>query len=169
MVAMCIGLSIAFAFQFMILRSPARRLLRQAVADLMLNMTAYYILHSAFISSLNPDTESLTNKRAPLKILNKVSNDLSKRERIIQKKLIDLFPLLNFAKLEPDMADSGFRQDVYKRIITSSQLFMDRLREARVIITTLNDDNVDVNAHQGELVSLNPMLYISLLLLDFFL
>lgn len=153
-VAMCIGLSIAFAFQFMILRSPARRLLRQAVADLMTSMTAYYILHAAFISALNPDTESMTGERAPLSILNSVSHDLARRERSIQGQLIAIYPLLNFAKLEPDWNASGsgneFRQDVYKKIISSSQLFMDRLREARVIITTLNDDDVDVDSHQGE-------------------
>lgn len=151
MVSMCIGLSIAFAFQFMILRSPARRLLRQTLGDLMSSMTAYYILHAAFISALNPDTESMTGERAPLNILNQVSHDLAKRERSIQSKLIDVYPLLNFAKLEPDWGSgtNDFRQDVYKKIISSSQLFMDRLREARVIITTLNDDNVDVDSDQG--------------------
>lgn len=148
MVTMCIGLSIAFAFQFMILRSPARRLLRQAVADLMTSMTAYYILHAAFISALNPESESMTGERAPLSVLNSVSHDLARRERAIQGQLIDVYPLLNFAKLEPDW-ESEFRQDVYRRIITSSQLFMDRLREARVIITTLNDDDVDVDSDQG--------------------
>lgn len=147
---MCIGLSIAFAFQFMILRSPARRLLRQAIADMMSSMTAYYILHAAFISALNPDTESMTGERAPLSVLNQVSHDLARRERAIQGQLIAIYPLLNFAKLEPDWGPNEFREDVYKRIIRSSQLFMDRLREARVIITTLDGDDVDVDSHQGE-------------------
>jgi hypothetical protein len=123
LVAMCIGLSIAFAFQFMVLRSPARRLLRQSVADLMSSITAYYILHAAFISAINPDVESMDGKRPPLSILNEVSYELARRERLIQGQLIDVWPLLSFAKLEPEFSGE-FRQDVYKKIISSSQLFI---------------------------------------------
>ena len=48
---MCIALSVAFAFQYLINRSPARKLLRQATADLISSVTGYVVLHVAFVSA----------------------------------------------------------------------------------------------------------------------
>lgn len=50
-VSMCCGLAIAFAFQYLIDRSPARKLLRQATADLMSSVLAYQTLLAGFTSA----------------------------------------------------------------------------------------------------------------------
>lgn len=49
--SMCIALAIAFAFQYLINRAPARKLLRQSTADLMASVSAYYILHTAYVAA----------------------------------------------------------------------------------------------------------------------
>lgn len=50
-VSMCCALAIAFAFQYLIDRSPARKLLRRATADLMESLLAYHTLLSAYSSA----------------------------------------------------------------------------------------------------------------------
>ena len=60
LVSMCIALSIAFAFQYLINRAPARKLLRQSTADLMSSVSAYYILHTAYVSAGMPHLSSVS-------------------------------------------------------------------------------------------------------------
>ena len=50
-VSMCIALAIAFAFQYLLLRAPAKRLLRESLARLLSSISAYYILHTAYVSA----------------------------------------------------------------------------------------------------------------------
>lgn len=48
---MCIALSIAFGFQYLVNRAPARKLLRQSSADVIASIRALQILHGSFVSA----------------------------------------------------------------------------------------------------------------------
>lgn len=88
---------------------------------------------------VNEEPETLDNKHPPLEVIRTVDIELSKRERAIQAQLIAMFPLLNFAKIEPEFT-SPYRQDLYRKIIHSVQLLLDRMREARVMMGNIKDD-----------------------------
>lgn len=80
----------------------------------------------------------MTGSPAPREAIEAVAAELSRRERAIQAQLIDMGPLIAFAKLEPEFA-GPFRGDLYKKCMNGSQLLMDRLREARVIVSTFDE------------------------------
>lgn len=84
----------------------------------------------------------MTGERPSFDVIKAVAVDLARRERSIQAELIAMMPLLVFAKLEPDVFSGPFRQDLYKKLIGSTQLLLDRMREARVMISTVEDEEV---------------------------
>lgn len=98
----------------------------------------------------------MNNETPPQAIIKLVEAELSKRERAIQAQLIAMFPLLNFARLEPEFT-GVFRQDLYKKIISSTQLLLDRMREARVMIASLGDESSKL-PEQQVIVSVQEML-----------
>lgn len=155
-VSMCIALAIAFAFQYLLLRAPAKRLLRESLARLLSSISAYYILHTAYVSALSAEAETMTGSPAPREAIEAVAAELSRRERAIQAQLIDMGPLIAFAKLEPEFA-GPFRGDLYKKCMNGSQLLMDRLREARVIVSTFDEGRNQDSTFAGTIPHFEPM------------
>ena len=89
--------------------------------------------------SVNIEAETGDGERPPQDVIKAVAVELGNRERAIQAQLIALGPTMQFAKLEPDFK-GPFRLDLYKKIIGGVQLLMDRLREARVIVSPLSEE-----------------------------
>ncbi|KZV83005.1 hypothetical protein EXIGLDRAFT_843280 [Exidia glandulosa HHB12029] len=129
--ALGIALGIAVVFQVFILRNPARRTLRKALAGLTYSMLSYYTLFHAYVQAVVP--VALDEYRPPRSAIMRLEKELKRREWKMQKQLIDMIPLLIFAAAEVDFI-SPFRADLAAKIMRCHQTMLDRLKEARSVI-----------------------------------
>ncbi|KIJ47171.1 hypothetical protein M422DRAFT_28858 [Sphaerobolus stellatus SS14] len=131
--ALMVAVAIVAIFQLFILRNPARRTLRKAVAALTYQTLSYMVLLHAYsrvmMIASNPDD------RPPKAALIRIENELKHRELKLQSAIINLTPLVGFASAEPHFT-KPFRKDVVLKIIRGNQLILDRLREARAALDT---------------------------------
>ncbi|KZV97308.1 hypothetical protein EXIGLDRAFT_764598 [Exidia glandulosa HHB12029] len=126
-----IALGISVIFQVFILRNPARRTLRKALADLTYSMLSYYTLFHAYVRAVVP--VALDDYRPPRSAICRVEKELKRRELKMQRQLIDMNPLLVFAAAEVDFT-SPFRADLAAKVMRCNQMMLDRLKEARSVI-----------------------------------
>ncbi|KAF8591763.1 hypothetical protein K439DRAFT_1326105 [Ramaria rubella] len=128
----CCNVYIGDYTQFFILRNPARRTLRKRLAALTYGTLSYSVLLQAFaMSMLLSSPEDRPSKSA----LMRVERELQHRELKLQSAIINLTPLLGFSAVEPQLS-RPFRKDIFRNIIGSNQLTLDRLREARAALGT---------------------------------
>lgn len=130
--SLAIAIGIVTSFQLFVLRNPARRTLRKAIAKVMKANTAYTVILQAYVSSTIPTDP---RHRPPLKAIRRVAKDLKKREVKIQDDLTALMPLIKFSGAEPSFVNP-FDAAEYLKIIRANQLILDRNRDARIAIGT---------------------------------
>ncbi|PLW14194.1 hypothetical protein PCANC_17832 [Puccinia coronata f. sp. avenae] len=130
--SLAIAIGIATFFQLFVLRNPARRTLRKAMASVMRANTAYTTILQAYVSSTIPIEPS---HRPSLKAIQRVAKDLIKREAQIQDSITALMPLMNFSAVEPSLG-KPFNAVEYLNIARANQLILDRNRDARIAIGT---------------------------------
>ncbi|KAA1112897.1 hypothetical protein PGT21_014793 [Puccinia graminis f. sp. tritici] len=130
--SLAIAIAIVSFFQLFVVRNPARRTLRKAMAKVMKANTAYTVILQAYVSSTIPTDPS---HRSSPKVIQRVAKDLMKREARIQADITALMPLMNFASVEPAFG-KPFNAAEYLKIARANQLILDRNRDARIAIGT---------------------------------
>ncbi|KAA1096376.1 hypothetical protein PGT21_014414 [Puccinia graminis f. sp. tritici] len=130
--SLAVAVAIVTFLQLFVLRNPARRTLRKAVAKVMRANTAYMVILQAYVSSTIPIDP---NHRPPPEAIQKVAKDLIKREAQIQDGITALMPLMNFSGVEPSLG-KPFNAAEYLKIARANQLILDRNRDARIAIGT---------------------------------
>lgn len=113
----------------------------------------------SYVTVVNAEPETINHKAPPEWVIRAVNRELGKRERLIQAKLINLYPLISFASLEPEFT-GVFRVDLYRTIAGQSQLLLDRMREARVLLGSIGEDASVMSKLQdaGAVVAVSSML-----------
>jgi len=127
-----VALSIAATFQLFILRNPARRTLRKRLGALLFSQLSYMTLLQAYARAAMPNDPS---RRAPDAALKRVDEEMKHRELKLQAELIGLRPLVQFAAAEPQFS-RPFRADIINRVLRTSQIMLDRMRECRTAIVS---------------------------------
>ncbi|POW07135.1 hypothetical protein PSTT_08477, partial [Puccinia striiformis] len=130
--SLAVALAIVSLLQLLVLRNPARRTLRKAVANLMRANTAYTVILQAYVSSTIPIDP---RHRPPPYAIQRVARDLIKREVELQDDITALMPLMKFAGVEPSLG-KPFNVVEYSKIARANQLILDRNRDARIAIGT---------------------------------
>ncbi|PLW14214.1 hypothetical protein PCANC_17833 [Puccinia coronata f. sp. avenae] len=130
--ALAIAIGLVTFFQLFVLRNPARRTVRKAMAKVMKANTAYAVILQAYVSSTIPINPS---HRPSSKAIDRVAKDLIKRELQIQDDITALMPLMKFASVEPAFG-KPFNAAEYLKIARANQLILDRNRDARIAIGT---------------------------------
>ncbi|KAH9456904.1 hypothetical protein Pst134EA_020813 [Puccinia striiformis f. sp. tritici] len=130
--SLAIAIGIVTFFQLFVLRNPARRTLRKAMAKLMKANTAYTVIFQAYVSSTIPIDPS---HRPSPRAIQRVQKELMKREIQIQEDITALMPLMMFARVEPAFG-RPFNAVEYLKIARANQLILDRNRDARIAIGT---------------------------------
>ncbi|WAR60309.1 hypothetical protein PtB15_9B246 [Puccinia triticina] len=130
--SLAIAIGIVTFLQLFVLRNPARRTLRKAMAKVMKANTAYTVILQAYVSSTIPIDPS---HRPSAKAIQRVAKDLTKREARIQADITALMPLMKFASVEPAFG-KPFHAAEYLKIARANQLILDRNRDARIAIGT---------------------------------
>ncbi|EGG03448.1 uncharacterized protein MELLADRAFT_90177 [Melampsora larici-populina 98AG31] len=128
--ALAVALAIVTSLQLLILRNPAKRSLRKAMAQVMKANTAYTIILQAYVKA----TVSTDPYRRPShKALRRVYHELIKRETQIQSQILNLIPLIKFSSVEPSFV-KPFNGKQYSRLVKANQRILDRNRDARMAI-----------------------------------
>lgn len=110
-----IGLTLVSIFQLAILRNPARRTLRKACANISAELTAYCLILQAYVRACRshcPSSRLLSPWRTAVapadgkrtvsqSAIDRVWQDLKKRETRIQGQLIGILPLLKCVRSVP--------------------------------------------------------------------
>ncbi|KAF8600286.1 hypothetical protein BDV93DRAFT_476704 [Ceratobasidium sp. AG-I] len=130
--ALAVALAIVGTFQLVILRNPARRQLRESTSRIVYGLLGYNTVLQAYVRATMPADPAY---RAPQVALERVEHDLRHREMKLQTQLLEIMPLLMFAKSEPQLA-KPFRDDVVNKLLKSCRIILDRYREARAAIGT---------------------------------
>ncbi|KAH9456906.1 hypothetical protein Pst134EA_020814 [Puccinia striiformis f. sp. tritici] len=130
--SLAIAIGIVTFFQLFVLRNPARRTLRKAMAKLLKANTAYTVILQAYVSSTIPIDPS---HRPSATAIQRVHRNLMKREMQIQDDITALMPLMMFARVEPAFG-RPFNTVEYLKIVRANQLILDRNRDARIAIGT---------------------------------
>ncbi|KAJ1303164.1 hypothetical protein OPQ81_011365 [Rhizoctonia solani] len=130
--SLAVALAIVGTFQLVVLRNPARRQLRESVAQIVYGLLGYNTVLQAYVRATMPADSAF---RAPQAALERVEHDLRHREMKLQAQLIEVMPLLMFANSEPQLA-KPFRGDVVNKLLKSCRVILDRYREARAAIGT---------------------------------
>jgi len=130
--ALGMALAIVAIFQLFILRNPARRTLRKAVASLTYQTLSYMVLVHGLGRVI---LASRSDSRPPRAALVKVEKELRHRELKLQSAIIQVTPLINFAAAEPQFS-KPFKKEAMRRIIQGNQVILDRLRESRAALRT---------------------------------
>ncbi|OAW00011.1 hypothetical protein PTTG_25139 [Puccinia triticina 1-1 BBBD Race 1] len=130
--SLAIAIGIVTFLQLFVLRNPARRTLRKAMAKVMKANTAYTVILQAYV--LSASTLDPSHRPSPGAI-QRVAKDLIKRETRIQADITALMPLMNFASVEPTFG-KPFHATEYLKIAKANQLILDRNRDARIAIGT---------------------------------
>jgi len=130
--SLAVAIGLVSFFQLFVLRNPARRTVRKAMAKVMKANTAYTVILQAYVSSTIPIDPS---HRPSPKAIERVAKDLIKREIQIQDDITALMPLMNFASVEPSFG-KPFQAAEYLQIARANQLILDRNRDARIAIGT---------------------------------
>ncbi|KAG8991643.1 hypothetical protein FRB94_000915 [Tulasnella sp. JGI-2019a] len=136
--SLAIAVAICGIFQLFVARNPARRTLRKALAHLTYSNLAYLTLLQAFVRAVVPADPKHT---VPQAAVVRVHKELKKRELQIQAQIINMMPLLVFAKAEPSI-HKPFNPALTMRAIKANQVILDRLREGRAAIGTTRLDEV---------------------------
>lgn len=95
---------------------------------------------------MSDESETLDGKPLSRELIDRTSLALAKQEAQIQGQIIAMYPLMAFAKLEPEIA-TVFRGDLYRKIAVNVQLFLDRMRESRVMIADATHDGGRLRGH----------------------
>ncbi|KAG8888780.1 hypothetical protein FRB98_006792 [Tulasnella sp. 332] len=125
-------------FQLFVLRNPARRTLRNALAKVTYANLAYLTMLSAFVRAAVPADPS---HQVPEQAVARVHKELKKREMQIQGDIIAMMPLIFFSSAEPSLS-KPFNPKLILRAIRVNQVILDRLREGRAAIGTTRIDDV---------------------------
>ncbi|KAL5513531.1 hypothetical protein ACEPAH_3930 [Sanghuangporus vaninii] len=127
-----VALGLVAVFQLFILRNPARRTLRKRIGTMLFSQLSYLTLLQSFVRGVMPTDPS---RRAPDAAISRVIQELRHRELKLQAELISLRPLVNFAMNEAQY-QQPFRDDIVNKILRTSQIMLDRMREARIAISS---------------------------------
>ena len=119
-----IALALAFSFQILILRTPARHTLRRDLGRLVALVASQHELYHRYTGTL-----AGTMSGSP-EAIHIASEALSARGTILQRELVLAMPLLKFSAAEYSTR-SKFDSKPYLTIVRSCQLLLDRMREVR--------------------------------------
>ncbi|KAG8991644.1 hypothetical protein FRB93_002631 [Tulasnella sp. JGI-2019a] len=134
--ATAMAVAVCGLFQLFILRNPARRSLRNALAKVAYENLAYLTMLHAFVRAAVPANP---NHQVPVQAVARVNMELKKREMQIQADIIAMMPLITFSAAEPSLS-KPFNPRLPLRLIRVNQIMLDRLREARFAIGTTRLD-----------------------------
>ncbi|KAF8305566.1 hypothetical protein DL93DRAFT_2089397 [Clavulina sp. PMI_390] len=129
---LAIALIIVLGFQLLVLRNPARRTLRKALAKVVYSNLSYNTILQSLVRASMPADPSFT---APESAVRQTVAELAHRETKIQGQILGLMPLVQFAQDEPQMVKK-FEGAAIARIIRANQTILDRQAEARTALGT---------------------------------
>ncbi|KZO91828.1 hypothetical protein CALVIDRAFT_332237 [Calocera viscosa TUFC12733] len=122
-----VGIALGAAFQFLILRNPARRTLRKALIGLLHTNRTYLSLLHAYIRALQtPEIGSTVSEGA----YNAIEMELQRREGSIRGQIMITSQMVGNVFGEPHW-DAPFGADAASKVLEANEILLERLRDAR--------------------------------------
>ncbi|KZW03135.1 hypothetical protein EXIGLDRAFT_828873 [Exidia glandulosa HHB12029] len=126
-----VAVALAVIMQVILLPHPSRRVWRENVAEVAFDMLSYYSLFQSYLEAILPPAPQST--APPRAAVLAVAGELERRETAMQRRLIALYPLIEFSAVEPHFIFPLQRKPMIV-ILQSLQNMLDRLTEARTAI-----------------------------------
>jgi len=122
-----VGIALGIAFQFLILRNPARRTLRKALVTLLHRNRSYLsLLHAYFRAVQTPDASSNVSPAA----FHAIEMELERREGDILAQIRNITPTVGDVFGEPHW-DAPFGSAAAIKVLEANEILLERLKDAR--------------------------------------